>query len=120
MEAIPLPKRSHEPHALLFSEEFRDLDGVQGGSFPQLISHDPNGQSVFKDMVDPDPAYAANLLFSVVDGHWVAESVGEIPKFGSREAFEGGPGIRYVYRALEFRVNRNRVSPIYRDSNAGA
>ena len=72
-------------------------------------------------MVHPDSTNSANLLFSIINGHWISEGIRKVPEFHPGEVFQCRSGIGDIYRGFEFSINRDGMSAIngYANTSAG-
>ena len=100
-------------------EGFGDLNRIEGGTFPELIAADPEGESVVKESVFANTAHAAFFFAGVVEGHGVNFLCGIVADFGAREGGDGLAGDGDIDGFFEFGADGDGVSTEDWNTNAG-
>lgn len=100
-------------------EEFGDLDGVERGTFEELVADDPEGESVVQGAVHAKAADLAIVLSGDVEGEGVGIGFGIIEDVQSGSLGQHDAGGFHGDGAGEFRLDGNAVGAEDGDAHAG-
>src|SRR3989338_3410105 len=103
----------------IYSQQFRYLDGVQGGAFADVVGDDPHGDAVLDGLVLPDPADEDLVLALAVDRHRVGPGVRIVYYYDARRLRKDRPRLFGGYMLLGLYINALRMGIEDRDPDTG-
>jgi hypothetical protein len=108
------------PDLALLVQQLGDLNRIERCALPELISGDPECQTVFEHLVLTDATDATRDDFRVIDRHGIFQVCGIIYEFDTFERFDRSLRSCDADRPFKFGTDLHRVRTEDRHTHTGA